>query len=483
MIKLIWVRLFLFIFFSDSCVIITEYVFRIKIMQKRGNAMNEKVGIVSLGCAKNQVDAEMMLFSLKERGYKIVSDPAMADAVIVNTCGFIESAKQESINEIIELGKLKEEGKIKCIIVTGCLAERYKHTVKEQLYEADAVAGIGANESIADIVERCLEGKQEEIYPDKLLCPLEGRRIQSTPSHYAYLKLGDGCNNRCTYCAIPMIRGKLRSRSIESLVEEAKQLADNGVKELILIAQDVTRYGLDLYGELKLPSLLRELCKIEGLKWIRLLYCYPDAVTDELIECIASEEKILNYIDIPLQHCNDRILKAMNRRGDKKAIVNVINRLRTKIPDIILRTTFICGFPGETEEEFTELAEFVKEIKFQRLGCFAYSQEEDTPAAGFDNQIDEEIREKRAEIIMEQQTGIMEEYCRSMIGKKIEVVCEGFDRYAECYFGRSSADSPDVDGKVFFRCSDEGNKPQIGEFIQVEVEDMIDCDLIGTAVR
>ena len=425
MIKLIWVRLFLFIFFSDSCVIITEYVFRIKIMQKRGNAMNEKVGIVSLGCAKNQVDAEMMLFSLEERGYKIVSDPAMADAV----------------------------------------------------------AGIGANESIADIVERCLEGKQEEIYPDKLLCPLEGRRIQSTPSHYAYLKLGDGCNNRCTYCAIPMIRGKLRSRSIESLVEEAKQLADNGVKELILIAQDVTRYGLDLYGELKLPSLLRELCKIEGLKWIRLLYCYPDAVTDELIECIASEEKILNYIDIPLQHCNDRILKAMNRRGDKKAIVNVINRLRTKIPDIILRTTFICGFPGETEEEFTELAEFVKEIKFQRLGCFAYSQEEDTPAAGFDNQIDEEIREKRAEIIMEQQTGIMEEYCRSMIGKKIEVVCEGFDRYAECYFGRSAADSPDVDGKVFFRCSDEGNKPQIGEFIQVEVEDMIDCDLIGTAVR
>lgn len=443
--------------------------------------MNERIGIVSLGCAKNQVDAEMMLFTLKQSGYKIVADPAMADVVIVNTCGFIESAKQESINEIIELGKLKAEGKIKAIIVTGCLAERYQHMVKEQLYEVDGVVGIGANEDIVKVVEKCLQGEQQELYPDKLLLPLEGGRVQSTPSHYAYLKLGDGCDNRCTYCAIPLIRGKFRSRKMETIVAEAKELAQNGVKELILIAQDVTRYGIDLYKELKLPALLDELCKIDGIKWIRLLYCYPDEITDELIDCIAKQEKVLNYIDIPLQHCNNRVLKAMNRRGTKETIVSVIDKLRKKIPDIILRTTFICGFPGETEEEFNELAEFVQEIKFQRLGCFAYSQEEDTPAADFDNQIDEEVKEKRAEIIMEQQMSIMENYCQSLVGKTIEVVCEGYDRYAECYFGRSMADSPDVDGKVFFKADGE-KKPQIGEFVNVCIDDFLDCDPIGIMV-
>lgn len=443
--------------------------------------MNERIGIVSLGCAKNQVDAEMMLFTLKQSGYKIVADPAMADVVIVNTCGFIESAKQESINEIIELGKLKAEGKIKAIIVTGCLAERYQHMVKEQLYEVDGVVGIGANEDIVKVVEKCLQGEQQELYPDKLLLPLEGGRVQSTPSHYAYLKLGDGCDNRCTYCAIPLIRGKFRSRKMETIVAEAKELAQNGVKELILIAQDVTRYGIDLYKDLKLPALLDELCKIDGIKWIRLLYCYPDEITDELIDCIAKQEKVLNYIDIPLQHCNNRVLKAMNRRGTKETIVSVIDKLRKKIPDIILRTTFICGFPGETEEEFNELAEFVQEIKFQRLGCFAYSQEEDTPAADFDNQIDEEVKEKRAEIIMEQQMSIMENYCQSLVGKTIEVVCEGYDRYAGCYFGRSMADSPDVDGKVFFKADGE-KKPQIGEFVNVCIDDFLDCDPIGIMV-
>ena len=443
--------------------------------------MNERIGIVSLGCAKNQVDAEMMLFTLKQSGYKIVADPAMADVVIVNTCGFIESAKQESINEIIELGKLKAEGKIKAIIVTGCLAERYQHMVKEQLYEVDGVVGIGANEDIVKVVEKCLQGEQQELYPDKLLLPLEGGRVQSTPSHYAYLKLGDGCDNRCTYCAIPLIRGKFRSRKMETIVAEAKELAQNGVKELILIAQDVTRYGIDLYKDLKLPALLDELCKIDGIKWIRLLYCYPDEITDELIDCIAKQEKVLNYIDIPLQHCNNRVLKAMNRRGTKETIVSVIDKLRKKIPDIVLRTTFICGFPGETEEEFNELAEFVQEIKFQRLGCFAYSQEEDTPAADFDNQIDEEVKEKRAEIIMEQQMSIMENYCQSLVGKTIEVVCEGYDRYAECYFGRSMADSPDVDGKVFFKADGE-KKPQIGEFVNVCIDDFLDCDPIGIMV-
>ncbi len=443
--------------------------------------MNERIGIVSLGCAKNQVDAEMMLFTLKQSGYKIVADPAMADVVIVNTCGFIESAKQESIDEIIELGKLKAEGKIKRIIVTGCLAERYQHMVKEQLYEVDAVLGIGANEDIAEVVKKSLEGEQTELYPDKLSLPLEGGRIQSTPPHYAYLKLGDGCDNRCTYCAIPLIRGKFRSRTMESVIDEAKQLVASGVKELILIAQDTTRYGIDLYGELVLPKLLDKLCELKDLKWIRLLYCYPDEITDELIDCIARQEKVLNYIDIPLQHCNNRVLKAMNRRGTKETIVDVISKLRNKIPDIVLRTTFICGFPGETEEEFTELAEFVKETKFQRLGCFAYSQEEDTPASEFENQIDDEIKQRRAEIIMEQQMQIMEEYCQSLIGKTIEVVCEGYDRYAECYFGRTMADSPDVDGKVFFNIAGD-KKPSVGEFVKVEIDDFLDCDPIGTMV-
>lgn len=443
--------------------------------------MNERIGIVSLGCAKNQVDAEMMLFTLKQSGYKIVADPAMADVVIVNTCGFIESAKQESIDEIIELGKLKKEGRIKRIIVTGCLAERYQHMVKEQLYEVDAVLGIGANEDIAEVVKKSLEGEQTELYPDKLSLPLEGGRIQSTPPHYAYLKLGDGCDNRCTYCAIPLIRGKFRSRTIESVVDEAKQLVASGVKELILIAQDTTRYGIDLYGELVLPKLLDKLCELEDLKWIRLLYCYPDEITDELIDCMARQEKVLNYIDIPLQHCNNRVLKAMNRRGTKETIVDVISKLRNKIPDIVLRTTFICGFPGETEEEFTELAEFVNETKFQRLGCFAYSQEEDTPASEFENQIDDEIKQRRAEIIMEQQMQIMEEYCQSLIGKTIEVVCEGYDRYAECYFGRTMADSPDVDGKVFFNITGD-KKPAVGEFVKVEIDDFLDCDPIGTMV-
>ena len=443
--------------------------------------MNGKIGMVSLGCAKNQVDAEMMLFTLRQNGYQIVSDPSMADVVIINTCGFIESAKQESINEIIELGKLKNEGRIKGIIVTGCLAQRYQQEIKKELYEADCVLGIGANQNIADVVAECLDGKQTEMYPDKYGCPLEGGRIQSTPRHYAYLKIGDGCDNRCTYCAIPMIRGKFRSRTIENLVKEAETLVSNGVKELILIAQDVTRYGMDLYGEYRLPALLNELCKIENLQWIRLLYCYPDAVTDELIDCMASQEKVLNYIDLPLQHCNDRILKRMNRRGNKQQITQVIRKLREKVPDITIRTTFICGFPGETEEEFTELSEFVQEMKFERMGCFAYSREEDTPAYDFPDQIDEEIKEKRAEILMEQQMTIMENYCQSLIGKTVKVLCEGFDRYAQCYFGRSKADSPDVDGKVFFRVEND-NLPDIGEFVNVKIDDYLDCDPLGIMV-
>lgn len=439
--------------------------------------MNYKVGIVSLGCAKNQVDAEMLLFSLKKRGFSIVNDPAEADAVIVNTCGFIESAKQESIDEIIELGKLKQEGTIKAIIVTGCLAERYKNEITRQLYEVDATIGIGANEQIADVVLKALEGKKTELFPDKLCLPLEGGRIQSTPPYTAYLKIAEGCDNCCTYCAIPLIRGKFRSRQPDDVIKEAQQLAKNGVRELNVIAQDTTRYGEDLFGEPYLAKLLKRLCQIDGFKWIRVLYCYPDRITDELIDTIASEEKIVNYIDLPLQHCNGEVLKNMNRHGNLESLTALLNKIKSKIPNVILRSTFITGFPGETDEQFEELAQFAADIKFQRLGCFAYSKEEDTKAALMPNQIDDDIKQKRADIIMEHQQTVMADYCQSLIGKELDVLVEGYDKLAECYFGRSYADSPEVDGCVFFTCN--GNKPNAGDFVKVKITDFMGCDPIG----
>lgn len=442
--------------------------------------MSYKVGMISLGCAKNRVDAEMMLYTLRSAGFTVIDDPAMADAAIINTCGFIESAKQESIEEILELAKLKKEGRIKAIIVTGCLSERYQGDVMKELYEVDAVIGIGANARIAEVVTKALSGQKVESFPDKLQMPLNGGRVQSTPLHYAYLKVADGCDNCCTYCAIPLIRGRFRSRTMEDLTDEAQWLAKRGVKELIVIAQDTTRYGEDLYGELKLPELLRRLCKIDGIEWIRLLYCYPDRMTDELIQTIASEDKILKYIDLPLQHCSGRVLTAMNRRGDKESLTALVKKLRERIPGVVLRTTLITGFPGETEADFEELSQFVNDAAFERLGCFAYSQEEDTPAALFENQVDEEIKLRRQEIIMEQQHTIMERYCGSLTGKTLLVLTEGYDRYAECYFGRSMADSPDVDGKVFF--TSDGKKPKEGEFVRVKIDDFLDCDPIGTLV-
>lgn len=443
--------------------------------------MSYTVGMVSLGCAKNRVDAEIMLSTLKENGFKLIEEPAMADVAIINTCGFIESAKQESIEEILELAKLKKEGKIKAIIVTGCLAERYKSDVMKELYEVDAVIGIGANNNIAQVATDALKGTKTQSFPDKELMPMDGKRIQSTPYYYAYLKVADGCDNRCTYCAIPLIRGGFRSRKMENILEEAKTLAENGVKELLVIAQDTTRYGEDLYGKLMLPQLLTELCKVDGIEWIRILYCYPDRITDQLLDVMAKEEKILNYIDLPLQHCNGNILKAMNRHGDRESLTKLIKKIRSKLPNVVLRTTVIAGFPGETEEEFTELAEFAKEIQFERLGCFAYSQEDDTKAAVMPNQIDEDIKNHRQEIIMESQHIIMENYCKSLIGKTITVLTEGFDKYAECYYGRSMADSPDVDGKVFFTITDK--KPALGEFVQVKIHDYLDCDPIGEMVN
>ena len=442
--------------------------------------MNYKAGIVSLGCAKNQVDAEMLLYTLKQRGFTIVNDPAKADAVIVNTCGFIDSAKQESIDEIIELGKLKREGTIKAIIVTGCLAERYQDDITKQLYEVDAAIGIGANEKIADVVLDALDGKKTELFPDKLSLPLSGGRIQSTPPYTAYLKVSEGCDNCCTYCAIPLIRGKFRSRTIEDVLEEARELAAKGVVELNVIAQDTTRYGEDLYDEPQTAKLLAELCEIDGFRWIRLLYCYPDRVTDELIDVIAREDKIVKYIDIPLQHCNGEVLKRMNRRGNRESLTALLNKIKDRIPNVIFRSTFITGFPGETEEQFEELAEFAKDIRFQRLGCFPYSREEDTKAADYPDQLDDEIKQKRADIIMEHQQGVMADYCESLIGTEVEVLVEGWDRIAECWFGRTYADAPEVDGCVFF--TSDGKKPVIGDFVTVKVEDCMGIDPVGVMV-
>ncbi len=438
------------------------------------------VGMVSLGCAKNRVDAEMMLYSLRQAGYKIVEEAAMADVAIINTCGFIESAKQESIDEILELAQLKKEGKIKAIIATGCLAERYRDQMMKELYEIDAVVGIGANSDIANVVEKVLEKEKVETFPDKRQLPLEGGRIQSTAYYYAYIKIAEGCDNRCTYCAIPMIRGRYRSREMDNIVSEAEKLAESGVKELIVIAQDTTKYGVDIYGEYKLAELLRRLCAIEKIEWVRVLYCYPECITDELIEVFAQEEKLLKYIDMPLQHCDGGVLKRMCRKGNREELTALIKKLRERIPGLVLRTTFITGFPGETEAQFTELSEFVGEIKFERMGCFPYSQEEDTPAARMPEQIDEEVKVRRAEILMEQQQYIMEKYNETLLGKEIEVLVEGFDRYAECFFGRSKADSPDVDGKVFFVCSEK--KPHEGDIIKVRVTDFLDCDPIGEMI-
>ncbi len=440
--------------------------------------MAVKVGMVSLGCAKNQVDGEMLMAALKSAGFETVDDAALADVAIVNTCGFIESAKKESIDEILELAQLKKEGRIKKLVVTGCLSERYQTEIHKELPEVDAVLGIGANGDIAALVQRMLEGEFVESFPGKEKMPLCGDRELSTPSWSAYLKIAEGCDNRCSYCAIPLIRGPMRSRTMENIEKEARELVKNGAKELVLIAQDTSRYGIDLYGEFSLAKLLKRLAKIDGLVWIRILYCYPDAITDELLDVIAREEKIVKYIDLPLQHASGKILKAMNRRGDRESLTALIKKIREKIPGVVLRTTLIAGFPGETEEDFTQLMEFVKEVKFDRLGCFAYSQEEGTPAGSMPDQIDEDVKERRAEIVMETQGRIMEEKGQCFLGKTLKVLVEGFDRYAECWFGRSAMDAPDVDGKVFF--SVEGKKPCLGSFVSVTIEDCIDCDLFGT---
>lgn len=441
--------------------------------------MEYKVGMISLGCPKNQVDAEHMLALMDAEGWEIVDYVDGCDVVIVNTCGFIDDAKKEAIENILDMVELKKEGVIGKIIVTGCLAQRYKEEIVKEIPEVDAVVGIGANGDIIKTVEEVMDSVSTiEKYPPRCDLPLEGQRILTTPQYWAYLKIGEGCSNRCTYCTIPSIRGNMRSRSMENVIEEAKQLAELGVKELILIAQDTTSYGLDLYGELKLPELINELCKIDSIEWIRLLYCYPDRITDELVETMKNQDKVVNYIDLPLQHADDKILKAMNRRGDQALIRSVISKLRAEIPDVVIRTTFIVGFPGEGEEEFETLAEFVNEIEFDRLGVFTFSPQEGTPAFDMEGQVDEDVKTRRGEVIMQDQYSIMEEKNNEKIGKTYKVVVEEYDGYSDSYTGRTYMDAPEIDGLVKFTSQ---NDLDIGDFVDVEIFDVEDYDLIGEA--
>lgn len=440
-----------------------------------------KVGMVSLGCPKNQMDAELMLAKLEQAGFRITADSGLADVVIVNTCGFIEDAKKESIENILEFAALKNEGQIKKIIVTGCMAERYREEVARELPECDAVIGLGANRDIVEVVNEVMAGESVTSFPDKACWELDGDRLQTTPSFFAYLRIADGCDNRCTYCAIPLIRGGLRSRREEAIVEEAKTLAANGVKELILVAQDVTAWGQDLYGESRLPQLLRALCAVEGLHWIRLLYCYPEHITDELLAVMREEEKIVKYMDIPLQHVSGEVLRRMNRRGDAESLKALIAHIRDEVPGIVLRSTVMVGFPGETKADFAALCDFVKEVGIERLGCFAYSPEDGTPAATMDGQVSDKIKQRRRDIVMQEQALVTDRYNAAQVGRTVEVLVESFDRYAECWFGRSAADAPDIDGKVFFTVAD-GCRPRSGDFVKVTVTDTMDWDLMGEMV-
>ena len=439
-----------------------------------------KVGMVSLGCPKNQVDAEIMLGFLADAGYKLTEDAAMADVAIVNTCGFIESAKSEAIEEILELATLKKEGRIKSLVVTGCMAERYRDQILEQIPEVDAVVGIGSNSKIAEVVERTLTENGISLYGEKEDLVLCGRRVQTTLPYYSYLKIADGCNNKCSYCAIPMIRGKFRSRPMEELVEEAGMLAARGVKEITVVAQDTTEYGSDLYGKRCLPELLNKLCEVDGIAWIRVLYCYPEKITDELLDVIARQPKMCKYIDMPIQHVSKKILKAMHRPGDRETLTALIAHIREKVPGVTLRTTLLTAFPGETQEDFEELIDFVREVKFERLGCFVWSAEEDTEAYDLPDRVSEETAQQREESITDEQSRVTGEWCESMIGKRLTVIVEGYDRLAECCYGRSQGEAPDIDGKIFF--DTDGKKFTMGDFTEVEITDSMGCDLVGHTV-
>lgn len=436
--------------------------------------MAVKVGMVSLGCSKNQVDAELMLALITQGGYDICADARSCDVVIINTCGFIEAAKQESIETILEFCQLKEAGKLRVVVVTGCLAERYREEVARELPEADAVLGIGSNAAIVRAIGDALEGKKTVSFGEKSALSIEGERVLANAPYFAYLKVAEGCDNRCAYCAIPLIRGSFRSRTIESIVSEARRLAAAGVTELNVVAQDTTRYGEDLYGRLALPELLEQLCEIDDVKWVRLLYCYPDRVTDRLLEVMAKQPKIVKYMDIPIQHVSGRLLRLMNRRGDVKTLAALLEKIRASVPGVVLRTTLIAGLPTESDEDFTELCEFIKSVKFERLGCFVYSPEEDTPAIEME-QVDDVVKRRRSEIVMETQYGIVEQFNHAQLGKRLTVLVEG--KRGGFWYGRSYMDAPDIDTKVYFT----GGKYRAGEYVEVEIDGVREYDLKGKA--
>lgn len=441
--------------------------------------MTKRIGMISLGCPKNQVDAEIMLSKLENDGFEIVNDPMDADIVIVNTCGFIEDAKKESIENILDMISYKEDCPEMKVLVTGCLAERYQSEIFGEIPEVDGVIGIGANEDICEICNKLIQGEKVEEYPEKTNLKIEGDRILTTPPYSAYLKIAEGCSNHCTYCAIPSIRGEFRSRPSESILAEAQKLANEGVKELVVVAQDTTRYGEDLYGKNALVPLLKALSKVDGIEWIRLLYLYPERIDDTLVDEIANNEKIVKYMDIPLQHCNGRVLKRMNRHGDREALTALLNKIRERIDGVTIRTTFIAGFPGETEEEFNELCEFVEEMRFERMGCFAYSEEEGTPAARLDGMLDPEIRAERAEIINERQNALLDEINENLIGKTLETIVEGYDAYTDSYYGRTYMDAPEIDTQISFIC---GYELEDGDIVEVEIINVVEGELTGEVI-
>lgn len=444
-----------------------------------------KIGFISLGCSKNQLDTEVMLHELVTAGYEITPDETEADIVVVNTCAFIESAKKEAIDNILDVAWLKKNKSLKAIIVTGCLAERYREEIFTELPEVDALLGVGSIHHITEAVESVVKRLSDKKVPkyasfdDKNDVRLGGDRVLTTPEFFSYLKVAEGCDNHCTYCAIPAIRGRYRSRPMEELVSEAKDLESIGVKELNVIAQDVTRYGKDLYGSYRLHELLRRITEETSIPWLRILYCYPDKITDELIAQLRDNDRVVKYIDIPLQHIADPVLKRMNRHGDSKMIREVLAKLRREVPGIVIRTTFIVGFPGETEEDFEELCRFVEEQRFEHMGVFTYSPEEGTTAAAMDGQIDEQTKQDRMDILMKLQMQINAEQNEEKIGKTIRVLTEDYDPVSEAHFGRSAADAPDIDGKVYFK-SDRRVAP--GTMIDVKIREAVDYDLFGRAV-
>ena len=438
------------------------------------------IGFISLGCAKNQVDCERMMYRVQEAGHTVQPDIVGSDVVVINTCGFIDSAKTEAIDHILMVAGLKEQGLVGKILVTGCLSQRYQQEVVTELPEVDGILGTGSYDEIVPAIEKLLEGESVENFGSINAPEQETGRIVTTPEHYAFIKIAEGCDNRCSYCIIPYLRGKYRSRQLDDVLYEARLLADSGVKELIVVAQDTSRYGTDLPGHKRLlPELLRQLCKIDGFHWIRVHYVYPDEIDDELIDTIASEPKIVKYLDIPIQHCNSKILKLMNRRGDGDFLRGLFAKLRSRIPGLVLRTSIITGLPGEGEEEFTELCDFLKEQRLERVGAFPFSPEEGTPAAKMEYP-DNEVAQERAAMVETIQSRIMDEYNEAMIGKIVEVLVDGFDEETEQFFGRTYGDSPEIDGRVWIATPEAISE---GEFVSVKIDAVVDGDLSGYLVE